>query len=242
MSLANSMVVILGGSSGIGLATAQAAAAEGAKVIVTGRSRDRLQVAQTVLGSAVRTVALDVVDETGTHALFAGLDHVDHVFITAGMVLGDSQLAPESASLRPAMDTRFWGAVYAVKHVATKMSACGSITFMSGTTAIRPLPGAAVATASCGAVEAFARALAVDLAPIRVNTIQPGLVDTPMVADLLGERRETVLAAAAARLPVRRVGRPEDIADAVLFLMKNGFVTGITLTVDGGGVLTNDIL
>jgi len=82
----------------------------------------------------------------------------------------------------------------------------------------------------------------VDLAPIRVNTIQPGLVDTPLITDLLGERREAVLAAAAARLPVRRIGRPEDIADAVLFLMKNGFVTGITLTVDGGGVLANGIL
>jgi NAD(P)-dependent dehydrogenase (short-subunit alcohol dehydrogenase family) len=118
------------------------------------------------------------------------------------------------------------------------MSAGGSITFMSGTAAIRPLRGASVATASCGAVEAFARALALELAPIRVNTIQPGLIDTPFLDTLGDDRRKAIVADYSARLPVGRVGRAEDVADAVLFLMKNGFVTGITLTVDGGGVLT----
>jgi NAD(P)-dependent dehydrogenase (short-subunit alcohol dehydrogenase family) len=86
-------------------------------------------------------------------------------------------------------------------------------------------------------VNAFARALAVDLAPIRVNTIQPGFVDTPLLDEVLGPQRAEVLSATAARLPVRRVGKPEDIADAVLFLMKNGYVNGIALTVDGGGLL-----
>jgi NAD(P)-dependent dehydrogenase (short-subunit alcohol dehydrogenase family) len=86
-------------------------------------------------------------------------------------------------------------------------------------------------------VEAFGRSLAVELAPIRVNTIVPGLIDTPLLNLVLGERREAFMAQAAAQLPVRRVGRPEDIADAVLFLMKSGFVTGITLTVDGGRLL-----
>jgi NAD(P)-dependent dehydrogenase (short-subunit alcohol dehydrogenase family) len=108
---------------------------------------------------------------------------------------------------------------------------------MSGTAARKPLIGASLATASCGAVEAFARALAVDLAPIRVNTIQPGFVETPLLDGLLGAQRDEVLAAAAARLPVKRIGRADEIADAVLFLMKNGYVTGITLTVDGGGLL-----
>lgn len=236
-SLAHKTVVILGGSSGIGLATAKAAKAEGANVIVTGRSRDRLQSAQAELGSGARTVALDVADEAGTRALFQEIDRVDHIFITAGSVASDARLAPESAALRPAMDTRFWGAFYAAKYGASKMNAGGSITFMSGTTARRPLRGAAVATASCGAVEAFARSLAIDLAPIRVNTIQPGYVDTPMLDELLGEAREAIKAEAGARLPVKRIGRPEELADAVLFLMKNGYVNGITLTVDGGGLL-----
>jgi NAD(P)-dependent dehydrogenase (short-subunit alcohol dehydrogenase family) len=237
MSLAHSAVVILGGSSGIGLATARAAKAEGARVVVTGRSADRLKSAQALLGAEARTVALDVADEAGTRALFEELDRVDHVFITAGIVVLDSGLAPDSASLRPALDTRFWGAFAAAKYGAAKMRGGGSITFMSGTTARRPLKGAAVATASCGAVEAFARALAVDLAPTRVNTIQPGYVDTPMLDELLGEARNAIKAEAGAHLPVKRIGRPEEIADAVLFLMKNGYVNGITLTVDGGGLL-----
>ena len=237
MSLTNSTVVILGGSSGIGLATAKAAKAEGARVVITGRSPERLRAAQAELGGEVKTVALDVGDETGTRALFAELERVDHVFITAGAVLFDPKLAPEAESIRPALDTRFWGAFYAAKFAATRMSSGGSITFMSGAAAIRPIRGASVATASCGAVEAFARALAVDLAPIRVNTIQPGLIDTPFL-DTLGERRDAFMTEYSKRLPVGRPGRSEEVADAVLFLMKNGFVTGITLTIDGGGVLT----
>ncbi len=237
MSLTNATVVILGGSSGIGLATAKAARAEGAQVTITGRSAQRLQTARADLGDAVRTVVLDVADETGTRTFFQELDHLDHLFITAGTLVKDSRLAPDSAVLRPAMDTRFWGALYAAKHGALKMNGSGSITFMSGTAAQRPLDGASVASASCGAVEAFARALAVDLAPIRVNTIQPGFVDTPLLDEFLGAQRAEILAAAAARLPVRRIGRPEEVADAVLFLMKNGYVTGITLTIDGGGLL-----
>src|SRR5262245_53541149 len=237
MSLTNTTVVILGGSSGIGLATAKAAQAEGAQVIITGRSAQRLQAAQAELGSAARTVVLDVADETGTQSFFQELDRLDHVFITAGTLIKDSRLSPERATLQPAMDTRFWGALYAAKYGAPKMNGSGSITFMSGTAATRPLGGMSVASASCGAVEAFARALAIDLAPIRVNTIQPGFVDTPLLDDFLGAQRAEVLAAAARRLPVRRIGQPEDIADAVLFLMKNGYVTGITLTIDGGGLL-----
>ena len=237
MSLKNTTVVILGGSSGIGLATAKAARAEGARVIITGRSAQRLQTARAELGDAVRTVTLDVADETGTRSFFQELDHLDHVFTTAGTLIKDSRLTPESATLQPAMDTRFWGALYAAKYGAQKMNGSGSITFMSGTAATRPLGGMSVASASCGAVEAFARALAVDLAPVRVNTIQPGFVDTPLLDEFLGAQRAEILAAAARRLPVRRIGQPEDIADAVLFLMKNGYVTGITLTIDGGGLL-----
>jgi NAD(P)-dependent dehydrogenase (short-subunit alcohol dehydrogenase family) len=188
-SLAHKTVVILGGTSGIGLATAKAAQAEGEQVIVTGRSRDRLRAAQSELGSGARSVALDVADEAGTRSLFQELERVDHIFITAGSVALDARLTPDSASLRPAIDTRFWGAFNAAKFGAAKMNADGSITFMSGTAARRPLRGAAVATASCGAVEAFARALAIDLAPIRVNTLQPGYVDTPMLNELLGEAR-----------------------------------------------------
>lgn len=237
MTLKDSLIVILGGSTGIGLATAKAAKAEGAHVIVTGRSTEKLQQAQAELGAGARTVVLDVADETGTQKFFQELAKVDHVFITAGTLVSDKKLHPDSATMRPAMDTRFWGALYASKYAAPKIPAGGSITFMSGTAAWRPLAGASVASASCGAIEAFARALAVDLAPVRVNVVEPGFVDTPLLDSLLGAQKGEVLAAAAARLPVKRIGTSQEVADAVLFMMKNGYVNGITLTIDGGGLL-----
>ena len=237
MSLANTTVIILGGSTGIGLATAKAALAEGAHVTITGRSAEKLQAAQAALGSAVRTVALDATDEAGTRALFEEMDHLDHVFITAGAIVFDPGLQPSSEALRPAMDTRFWGAVYAAKYSAPKIRPGGSITFMSGGAAVKPLAGASIVTASCAAVDTLARALAIDLAPVRVNTIRPGPVDTPLLDEMLGDRRNQWLAEYAAKLPVKRTGRAEEIADAVLFMMKNEFVTGIALTVDGGAVL-----
>src|SRR5262249_61870633 len=137
-------------------------------VIIRGRSAHRLQPPRADPGAAGGTGALDVADEAGTRSFFQGLDPLDHVFIPAGTLIKDSRLTPESATLQPAMDTRFWGALYAAKYAAPKMKGSGSITFMSGTAATRPLGGMSVASASCGAVEAFARALAVDLAPIRV--------------------------------------------------------------------------
>jgi NAD(P)-dependent dehydrogenase (short-subunit alcohol dehydrogenase family) len=140
--------------------------------------------------------------------------------------------------MRPRLDIRVWGAVYAAKYCTPKMTRGGSITFCSGTAAVRPSQaGNPVAAASGGAVEALARALAVQLAPVRVNTVQPGLVDTPLHDQTMGDQREERLAAIAKRLPVGRIGRPEDIAHAVVFLMENGYVTGTTLTIDGGGVL-----
>ncbi len=234
MTLKNKTVVVLGGSSGIGLATAKLARAEGARVVITGRSRDRLRDAAASVGGEVKAVALDVADEAGTRALFEELDKIDHIFITGASVSFGAGLSSDSASMRPAMDIRFWGSVYAAKYGAAKMPASGSITFMSGTSAWRPMPGASVASASCGAVETLARSLAVELAPIRVNTIAPGFIDTPLIDELMGSEREALIAQESARIPVKRIGRAEEIADAVLFLMKNGFVTGITLTVDGG--------
>ena len=236
-SLKDKNVVILGGSSGIGLATARAALDDGAQVTITGRTATRLEAAATELGPTASTTQLDATDEAGTRAFFEGLPSLDHLFVTAGALVTDHRLEPDSDILRPAMDTRFWGALYAAKYAAPKFTDGGSITFMSGSSGRRPLPGASVASASCAAIDSFARGLALDLAPVRVNSIQPGYVDTPLFDSLLGEQREDVLTAVAEKLPLKRIGRPEDIADAVLFLMKNSYVTGINLVVDGGCVL-----
>jgi len=237
MTLESKVVVVLGGSSGMGLATAKAAAAEGAQVVITGRSQEKLNAANAQLPAGSRSAALDVADEAGTRTLFEQIGHVDHLFVTAASVTLGAGLTMDTEKLRPAMDTRFWGSLYAAKYGAAQMKNGGSITFMSGVSAWRPRPGASVGAASCGAIEAFARSLAIDLAPIRVNTIAPGFIDTPLIDELVGERKQDLIAMQSSRLPVKRIGTPEDIADAVLFLMKNGFVTGITLTVDGGHTL-----
>ncbi len=239
MSLKDKIVVVIGGSSGMGLATAKAAMAEGAKVVITGRSEDRLRSASQDLRGTVRTVALDAADEAGTRALFEDLGHVDHVFFTAATLTFSPGFKAESAALRAAIDTRLWGAYYAAKYAAPKMPPEGSITFTTGTASQKPVPGLAIVAASCGAVEALARALAIELAPIRVNVVRPGLIDTPLHEKLLGgkERALKQIAAGAARLPLKRAGRSEDVAEAALFLMKNCFATGITLTLDGGHLL-----
>jgi len=238
MTLEGKTIVVLGGSTGMGLATAKAAAAEGAQVVITGRSQEKLQAALAQLPAGSRSAALDVADEAGTRSLFEQIENVDHLFITAASVTVGTTIASDIETLRPSMDTRFWGSLYAAKYGAAKMKNGGSITFMSGTSAWKPRPGGAVGSASCGAIEAFGRSLAIDLAPIRVNTIAPGLIDTPLIDAMLGEHKAPIIEREIARQPVKRAGTPEDIADAVLFLMKNGYVTGITLTVDGGRMLS----
>jgi NAD(P)-dependent dehydrogenase (short-subunit alcohol dehydrogenase family) len=198
---------------------------------------ERISEAAARIGRPARAVVVDSSDEAAMQKLFAGVEAVDHIFSNAGSVVGDAKLTAEIAAMRPAMDVRFWGAVYAAKSGAAKMRAGGSIVVMSGTAAVRPIPGSSVGSASCAAVESLARSLAIDLAPIRVNAIRPGLIDTPLVDRLAGERKEAFMKNYAARLPLKRIGRAEEVADAVLFLMKNGFVTGITLAIDGGGSL-----
>ena len=236
-SLRGKVIVILGGSSGIGLATALAAQAEGAEVAITGRDATRLTAARERLGGKVRVGEFDAAHEGPAREFFGSFTAIDHIFSTAGTLVLDTHLTPTRSALRPAMGVRFWAALYAAKYGGAKIQPGGSYVFMSGTAARRPLAGAAVASASCGAVESFARALVLDLAPIRVNVIQPGYVDTPLFDSLLGAQRDEILSAAGAKLPVQRIGKPEEIADAVLFLMRNGYMNGATLTIDGGGLL-----
>lgn len=238
-SLKGQVVVVIGGSSGLGFAVAAAAQAEGAEVVIASRSEGKLREARKALGDTVQTRAVDGTDEAGVKELFDALDVVDHIFVTAGVTGGGSLLEADTATHRQRLDTRVWAAAYAARYGAPKMTRGGSITFCSGAASMRPHKGTnPFAAASGAAVEAMARALALQFAPIRVNAVVPGIVDTSLTVPQSGERREEFLSATAARLPVGRAGRPEDIAHAVKFLMENGYVTGIALIVDGGAVLT----
>ena len=230
-SLEGQRVVVIGGSSGIGLATARLARAAGADVTIAGRSEDRLREAQRALGEC-DTAALDISDEAAVGALFAELPRVDHVVISAGTLGPGAIVANDMETLRRIVDQRLWGAVNVVRAVAPKMRS-GSITFTSGGIVARPRVGGAMFTAALAAVEALPRALALELAPVRVNTVTPGVVDTPL--QHTGDDWQARLDARAEALPAGRVGAAEDIAQVMLMLMTNGYLTGEVIHVDGGG-------
>ena len=236
MALEGERVVVVGGSSGIGLETARLALAAGASVTIAGRSEDRLRRAAADLGGAVRSVVADVTDDGSVKALFDGETRVDHVFLPAGELKpgGGDVLGADLSALRSILESRLLGVVHVVRRARPKMAG-GSITLMSGLYANRPAPGAALGAAAVAAIDGITRALALDLAPIRVNAVAPGLIDTPLW-DSFGPQREAILAQATA-LPVGRIGRPDEVAAAVLLLMSNGFVTGTVLAIDGGGSL-----
>ena len=231
--LNNNEVVVIGGTSGIGLATATMAQEAGAHVTVVGRDKDRLAGALEQLGSTARGVAFDVADERAVEDLFASLDHVDHVALLAGSRVDGEIATLDTSMLQAPLNDRLWGALYVCKHAAPKMTD-GSITICSGVGVARPRRGAAVVAAAAGASEILARVAAQEVAPIRVNVIRPGAVDTPLLTRMAGDRRDEVMASQAKRIPLGRVARPEEIAHAILFLMTNTYVTGTTLTVDGG--------
>jgi NAD(P)-dependent dehydrogenase (short-subunit alcohol dehydrogenase family) len=248
MRLDKKRVVIIGGSSGIGLETARLALVEGASVTIAGRSGDRLRQAAARLESSFRddtgnepssrlhTVVADIAEESSIRSLFGDATRVDHIFVPAGELRPGSAdvLNADLESLRSILDVRLLGVAYVVRHARPSMDG-GSITLMSGRYATRPAPGGAMAAAAVAGVEGMTRALALDLAPIRVNAVAPGPIETPLW-DSFGAQREAILARSA-RLPVGRIGRPEEVAEAVLFLMCNGFVTGTILPIDGGGGL-----
>ena len=232
-SLRDACVVVIGGSSGIGLATAKLVQEAGAHVVIAGRDQDRLSSAQKELGGDVQTFALDVADEAAVKALFDSLDAVDHVANLAGTHAMGSIVDTDTATLRPPVENRLWGPVYVCKYARPKMTT-GSITLCTGAAVARPRPGGAIVASAAGGSEVLARAMALELAPVRVNVVRPGLIDTPMFDRMVGDRREEVLASQTKRIPLRRVGRPEEIAHAIAFLMTNEYVTGATLSVDGG--------
>jgi NAD(P)-dependent dehydrogenase (short-subunit alcohol dehydrogenase family) len=241
MSLVDQRVVIVGGSSGMGLATAHATAAAGASVTIASSDKERLEAALAELPDTCDGFVTDVRDEENIAALFDHAGTLDHLVYTAGDVPDQRPWKDlPLAAVRRLFDVRFWGVVAAVKHAAPRIRPGGSIVLTSGIIGVRPTPGAALAAGSVGAIESLARGLAVDLAPVRVNTVRPGPVHTPMWDGLPQPQLDAMIAAFTERTLTRSVGAADQIAAANLYLMENGFVTGTVLTVDGGFVLTGN--
>jgi NAD(P)-dependent dehydrogenase (short-subunit alcohol dehydrogenase family) len=233
MKLKGANIVVMGGSSGIGLAAAKLAQHEGASVTIAGRSLEKLAQAQRELGE-VRTVVADVTDDASVGRVFDKLDHVDHVLISAGTIVNGRLLDNDLATLRHIVDERIWGPTYVVRHARPRMTS-GSITFTSGGLSSRQRLGAAMITAGLAAVEALAPALALELAPVRVNAVTPGLIDTPLLHAAYGANRDALVNSRAAALPGKRVGTADEVAQAIIMLMTNEYINGAVLHIDGGG-------
>ncbi len=238
MTLAEQRVVVIGGSSGMGLATARAAALEGAAVTVASSSRTRVDAALAELPEGCEGAVLDVRDEAEVSALFERSGDVDHVVFTAGDAFTPRPLADLGMNdARAIFDVRFWGAVTVAKYAASRIRPAGSIALTTGTVGQRPVPGAALAAAGAGAAEGLVRGLAAELAPIRVNAVRAGAIRTPLWDAVPESQRDALFTRLAQRTLTATVGEPEEIAMAHLHLMQNRYVTGTIVTVDGGLML-----
>lgn len=236
--LQNKRVVILGGSSGIGLAVAEQAASEGAEIVIASSNPERVQKAIDSLGGNAEGHTLDLADDQAVETLFSEIDAFDHLVFTAGDSLRLSALATtDLKQARRAFELRYWAALAAVKYGSKNIRKGGSIVLTTGVAGQRPHKGWVVAASVCGTIEALTRALALELAPIRVNAVSPGVVRTDLWQSMTAAEREHLYKSVGNSLPVGRVGEPHDIAQAYLFLMQEEFSTGQTLVVDGGTVL-----
>ena len=228
-------VVIVGGSSGIGLAGARAAAGHGAHVVIVGRSEKKLQAALEQITGNIEGHALDFTVEENIRQFFGKLGNLDHLVVTAGGNVSPSSFVEAEPSLaRSVLEGKFWVQYNTAKHGAKYVNRGGSIILFSGLYSRKPSKGFVALAANNGAIESLGRALAIEFAPIRVNVISPGLVETPIYHMIPEEQRISMFASVAKNLPVGRIGMPEDIAETMLYLMQNGYTTGSVIYVEGG--------
>lgn len=234
MNLKDQHLLVVGGSSGIGLAVAQLGLGRGMRVTVAGRSPERLDQAVQLL-KVVNTAVLDVEDAASVTAALKTIPTPNQVYISAGGFVGGTVCETPLPVLRSALEARLWGALHCVRELAPRMKgSLASIVLTGGVSSERPSKGAWMTSVATAATEQLARVLALELAPLRVNAIAPGWTDTPMWDAILGEGKAEVFATTGQKLLTGRIARAEEAAMAVLQLMENPSITGEVLHVDGG--------
>jgi len=237
-ALKEKRIVVVGGTSGFGLATAQAAAAEGARVVVVSGNKENVDRALAALPKGSEGYTANISDEKQVSELFRAIGAFDHLVFTAGETLTTGEMNTiDFEKAKTFFDTRFWGSLMAARYASAYMRPGGSIVLTTGIAGRRPWKGWTVVAGLTGAIESLTRALAIELAPIRVNAVCAGLVRTPLWNNIPAEQREAMYQQVAAQLPVGRIGEPEDLAQSFLYLMKQPFSTGQVIVADGGGVL-----
>jgi NAD(P)-dependent dehydrogenase (short-subunit alcohol dehydrogenase family) len=235
MQLDNQTVVVMGGSSGVGLATVQRLAVAGARVIATGRDHGKLQSALAGLGERVSGEALDSTDRPALDTFFARLGRFDHLVLTLSGGEGFGELASlDLAALRRGFEAKFWPQLEAAQASLPALRSGGSITFLTAISARIANPGTAGLGAINGALESMIGTLARELKPSRVNAVSPGLIDTPWWDRFPAQAKADIFRQQTETLPVGRVGQAQDVAHAIQFLIENGFMTGAVLECDGG--------
>ncbi len=234
-TLSGKNILVIGGSSGIGYATAAGALAEGAKVSIASRSEEKLRAAQASLQGQVEARKLDVSDTAAVKAFFDASPTYDHIVVSGAAFKFGTVRDQDIDDAYAAMNVKFWGA-YRVARMA-KVAPGGSFVFVSGFLSRRPKPNMVLVGAINAALETLAQGLALEMAPLRFNVVSPGIIDTPTRAAMPADARKTMLENAAKALPVKRVGQAEDCADQILLMLRNTFMTGSVVYVDGGGLL-----
>jgi NAD(P)-dependent dehydrogenase (short-subunit alcohol dehydrogenase family) len=231
--------VIVGGSSGVGLAAAGALLARGYRVTITGRDSGRLEKAKGTFAGDVHVVAMDGADAESIARGFAAIGPFDHLVLTLSGAKGGGPFASvEMTDIRAGFGEKVFPHLATAQAALPTLSETGSITFVSAVSSRAALPGTAGLAAINGAIDAVVPVLANELKPLRVNSVSPGVIDTPWWDFLPDEQRAAVFADFASRTPVGRIGKPEDIGDAIAFLVTNDFMTGHVLVCDGGVRLT----
>ncbi|MGA8151471.1 MAG: SDR family oxidoreductase [Terriglobales bacterium] len=232
--LSGQTVVVIGGSAGIGLETARLARAQGAKVILTGRSPEPLQRAANEL-AALSTAAFDAADPASLEQFFRNLPStIDHVMVTAGQPHYGRLLDMDFEQARRALDEHLLLMLQVARNAVHKVRPGGALVFMGGTGGRRPSIGLGIVPTVTAALPALTASLALELAPVRVNLIAAGFVDTPLSASLLGDKLENRRNQLRATLPIRRVVGPADVAALAVHIMTNTALTGATYDIDGG--------
>lgn len=237
-SLEGKRVILMGASSGIGFATAKLAAEEGAKIVIVSSNQQRIDAALAELPSDSEGYAVDLSKEQNIEDFFNKIGAFDHLVFSAGENLTLNAIAKTNIDqARDFFTLRFWAPFAAIKYGASSINAGGSISLTSGTASARPGAGWSVASAICGAMEGFVRAMAVELAPVRVNCVVPGVIKTPLWDSMPESDREGLYQYVSNAVLAKRVGEAEDVAEGFIYLMKQKHGTGQSLVIDGGTLL-----
>ncbi|MGE0094954.1 MAG: SDR family oxidoreductase [Alphaproteobacteria bacterium] len=238
--LAGQRVVIVGGTSGIGLATAHLAIAQGAKVVVASRSAERLKAAKAELGPNAEALRLDATKAKNAAAFFKKVGKFHHLTVlvpAAGDPRVQRKIGPlarmDLSTAHQVMENKFWTSMICAQAALPYLARTGSITFCSGVSPRKALPGYWASTAAIAALEGVFRALAVEIAPIRVNCVGPGIIATP-VLNAFAPQRLKAWNKLIKRQPVGRMGTADEVAQAMVYCMTNGFTTGALIEIDGG--------